>query len=118
VATSFPPASPPAEAQGRPPAEPAPQPLERLIETAEANRLKDRWSEVQSGFIDDPPETVRRADELAAEIVNALGQALAERKRSLDDRWRDDKDDQQPDTEHLRLTLRAYREFVDRMLAA
>jgi hypothetical protein len=116
VATSFPPATPPTEEQGRPPAEPAPQPLERLIDIADADRFRERWSEVQSGFIDDPAEAVRRADDLAAEIVNALGQALAERKRSLDAR-QDDKDDQRNDTEQLRLTLRAYREFVDRMLA-
>ncbi|MBO2453315.1 hypothetical protein J4573_39900 [Actinomadura barringtoniae] len=107
VATGFPPASPYAAADTQPDFEP----FEQLIASADADRLRRRWSEVQAGFIDDPAGSVQRADELAGEIVNALGQAIAERKRSLDDHGRDD-------TEQLRLTLRAYREFVDRMLAA
>lgn len=136
VATSFPPAHPdgprtdatePSEAAAVPetaeapetaePAgaaevpQPGPAPFEQLIEGAEADRLRTLWSEVQAGFIDDPEGTVRQADELAAEIVNALGRALAERKRSLDEHGRDG-------TEELRLTMRGYREFVDRMLAA
>jgi len=130
VATSFPPPHPdgprneaaeaPEPDESLEPAEPlgaaevpeaGPAPFEQFIETAEADRLRKQWSEVQAGFIDDPEGTVREADELAAEIVNALGRALAERKRSLDEHGRDG-------TEELRLTLRGYREFVDRMLAA
>ncbi|MFC9975386.1 hypothetical protein ACFVH6_31300 [Spirillospora sp. NPDC127200] len=89
--------------------------LERLLEAGDAARFRERWHEVQSGFVDDPHEAVRRADELSAEVVNALGQALANHKRSLDEHWRTEKDER-PDTERLRLALRGYRHFLDRIL--
>ncbi|MFI6519273.1 hypothetical protein ACIBF1_27220 [Spirillospora sp. NPDC050679] len=89
--------------------------LERLLEAGDAARFRERWHEVQSGFVDDPHEAVQRADELSAEVVNALGQALANHKRSLDEHWRTEKDER-PDTERLRLALRGYRHFLDRIL--
>lgn len=92
----------------------APQPA-RLLEDAEADRLRRRWHQVQSGFVDDPRDAVRKADELAAEAVNVLGKSLTSRKRTLDDGWRDEHGER-PDTERLRLALRGYREFLDRLL--
>ncbi|WP_067471463.1 hypothetical protein [Actinomadura hibisca] len=89
--------------------------LERLLEASDAARFRERWHEVQSGFVDDPHDAVQRADELSAEVVNALGQALANHKRSLDEHWRTEKDER-PDTERLRLALRGYRHFLDRIL--
>ncbi|MCP2342358.1 hypothetical protein [Actinomadura rupiterrae] len=86
-----------------------------LLAEAEAGRFRERWREVQTGFVDDPSEAVRQADELAAEVVNAIGQALTARKHELDERWRTEKDGPS-DTERLRQALRAYRTLVDRML--
>ncbi|MEW2354720.1 hypothetical protein [Spirillospora sp. NPDC029432] len=87
----------------------------RLLDASVADGFHERWREVQSGFVDDPRGAVRRADELAAEIVNAAGQALAARKRTLDDRLNEG-GEASPDTERLRLALRDYRDFVDRTL--
>ncbi|MFI0352196.1 hypothetical protein [Actinomadura sp. 9N407] len=89
---------------------------ERLLDGPVADGFNERWREVQSGFVDDPREAVRRADELASEVVNAVGQALAARKRTLADRLDTGGDGASPDTERLRLALRDYRDFVDRTL--
>ncbi|MFB4319323.1 hypothetical protein [Actinomadura sp. 21ATH] len=87
----------------------------RLLEGSAADGFHERWREVQSRFVDDPRGAVRQADELAAEIVNAVGQALAARKRTLDERLNEG-GEASPDTERLRLALRDYRDFVDRTL--
>ncbi|MQY09145.1 hypothetical protein [Actinomadura macrotermitis] len=93
-------------------------PIERLLDPAEADRFKERWHDLQASFVDDPHDAVQRADELSAEVVNALGQALTAHKRTLDEGWRTEKEDERPDTERLRLALRGYRQFLDRMLAS
>ncbi|MEU8341428.1 hypothetical protein AB0C74_07020 [Spirillospora sp. NPDC048832] len=87
---------------------------ERLFDPAEAERFRERWHEVQSAFVDDPGGAVRRADELAAEAAEALGRALAARRRSLSDGLDGGAG---ADTERLRLALRGYRDLLDRVCA-
>jgi hypothetical protein len=48
-------------------------------------------------------------------VLSAYADALGARKRALEDRWQAQRDAPQ-DTERLRLIVRAYREFVDRLL--
>ncbi|GLZ03141.1 hypothetical protein Acsp03_06080 [Actinomadura sp. NBRC 104412] len=89
----------------------------RLLDEAEAGGFRDRWHVVQAAFVDDPADSARRAEELAAEVVNALGRAIADRKRVVDESARDGAGGEPPDTERLRQSLRAYRDLVDRLLA-
>jgi hypothetical protein len=91
--------------------------IEQLMGQEEAVAFRARWREVQSDFVDDPEDAVRRADDLASEVLNALIESLNGHKRTLDDRWRTEKDDKS-DTERLRQALRGYRDFLDRMLGA
>src|ERR687895_1067928 len=114
----------PAERPVTPSAEPAdkpgsaPEPAHgggTVIDSGAADGFQARWRDVQFGFVDDPNTAVRQADELADEVVRAFTDALATHKRALEDRWRP-QGDAQPDTERLRLIVRAYREFVDRLL--
>ncbi|MBG6089259.1 hypothetical protein [Actinomadura viridis] len=101
----------------KPPAEPGGH--RRLLQDADADGFRDRWREVQTGFVDDPREAVSRADALASEVVDALGEALTRRRRELE-RSVDAGaagDGQASETERLRLALRRYRELVDQMLA-
>jgi hypothetical protein len=83
-----------------------------VLATEAADRFQERWRDVQFGFVDDPRTAVRRADELAAEVLEAFTDALSTSKRSLDDHRHDD----DLDTERLRIAVRAYREFVDKLL--
>ncbi|MEU8801983.1 hypothetical protein [Spirillospora sp. NPDC048819] len=87
----------------------------RLLDPAESERFRERWREVQSAFVDDPGLSVRKADDLASEAVDALGRAIAEHRRALSDGL---KDREHADTERLRLALRGYRDLLDRIFAA
>lgn len=88
---------------------------EKLLDPAESERFRERWREVQSAFVDDPGESVRKADDLASEAVDALGRAIAGHRRALSDGTGGR---EHADTERLRLALRGYRDLLDRIFAA
>ncbi|MFI0449846.1 hypothetical protein [Actinomadura sp. 6N118] len=91
--------------------------IERLMDAEDADRFHARWRDLQSAFVDDPQDAVRKADELTTEVVEAIKTSVGERKRSLDERWRTEKD-APADTERHRLALRAYRDLLERLLSA
>lgn len=72
-----------------------------------AARLRARWRELQADFVDDPQRAVREADEVVDEVMRTIA---AHRER-LAGEWQG-----HTDTEHLRLALREYRSFFDRLL--
>jgi len=74
------------------------------------NRFRDRWRELQAGFVDDPERAVQGADELVDEIMREL----AERKQNLGQQWRDG----EHDTEELRVAIQEYRSFLNQLLNA
>jgi hypothetical protein len=86
-----------------------------VLDSGAADGFHARWRDVQFGFVDDPREAVRQADRLADEVLGAVADALAARKRALEERVSTERDATQ-DTERLRHIVRAYREFVDRLL--
>ena len=116
VATGFP---GPAPGGARPGLHPTPAGLggvpEKLLDPADAERFRQRWHEVQSGFIDDPAESVRAADALAVEAVEALSRSVGTHRDALSDEVGRH---ETPDTERLRLALRGYRDLLDRIFAA
>jgi replication fork clamp-binding protein CrfC len=86
----------------------------RLMDDAESSSFQQRWSDVQSRFVDDPRAAVHEADTLVAEVMQSLARGFADHKAGLEDQWsRDD----QPDTEQLRQALQRYRSFFSRLLA-
>jgi hypothetical protein len=84
-----------------------------LFDEGEATRFQERWREVQAQFVDDPKQAVQDADVLVAELMQTLASAFSERKRLLEQQWREGSD---TETEDLRLTLRGYRSFLDQLL--
>lgn len=98
-------------------AEPVPEPMADdlpLLDDQEAAGFLDRWSQVQSRFVDDPQAAVREGDSLVAEVMQALAQRFSQHKRELEVQWqRGD----EPQTEELRLALQQYRSFFQRLLA-
>jgi hypothetical protein len=85
-----------------------------LFDEADATRFRARWSEVQTGFVDDPQQAVRDADVLVAELMQSLASAFSERKHLLEHQWQQGAG---AETEDLRLALRGYRSFLDQLLA-
>ena len=70
--------------------------------------LRERWLQIQSGFIDDPRASVTDAAGFVSEVTTAIVAAVQERERGLRGAW-DGKSD--ADTEVLRNALREYRAF-------
>jgi hypothetical protein len=76
--------------------------------------LRARWDNVQASFVDDPKECVQKADGLVADLVEQLTRSFSQSRSQLEEQWARGED---ASTEDLRITLKRYREFFDRLLA-
>ena len=86
-----------------------------LLDEAEANGFLDRWREVQTRFVDDPQGAVRDGDSLVAELMQSLAQRFSQHKHDLEEQWQSGAE---PGTEELRVALRQYRSFFQRLLTS
>ncbi len=76
--------------------------------------FRTRWDRIQTAFVDDPRSAVKQADELVAMAMKRLAEIFSEQRGGLEQQW-DRGDD--VSTEDLRLALRKYRAFFQRLLA-
>lgn len=81
---------------------------------ADADDLDRRWTDIQADFVDDPRRAIEEADQLVAEVMGRVTDRLAEQRAMLEATWQDGDG---VDTEQLRLALRHYRSFFERLLA-
>lgn len=79
-----------------------------------AEDLHRRWDAIQAGFVDEPRSAVKQADSLVAGTMKRLAEMFADERSRLEGQW-DRGDD--VTTEDLRLALRRYRSFFDRLLS-
>ncbi|MEU5724306.1 hypothetical protein [Micromonospora sp. NPDC047738] len=77
-----------------------------------AQGFRDRWRDVQLRFVDDPQAAVGAAQSLVEEAIEALSAALRDQKARLGG-WQASGS---TDTEQLRVAVRDYRDFLDRVL--
>jgi len=84
-----------------------------LLASGESDNMRSRWSAIQIGFVDDPRHSVEMADALVAEMMQRLAQVFAKQRGQLEGQWSEGQD---VSTEDLRLALRQYRSFFDRLL--
>jgi hypothetical protein len=89
--------------------------LDPLFDSDRSEELRGRWQEVQTQFVDDPRNTVEQADALVAELLDELARGFSKARSGLERQWTEGED---VSTEDLRLTLRRYRSFFERLLAA
>jgi hypothetical protein len=80
----------------------------------EAAGFRTRWEAVQTGFVDEPRRAVEEADSLVAQVIKRLSEVFADERSNLEHQW--DRGDQ-ISTEDLRIALRKYRSFFDRLLS-
>lgn len=85
-----------------------------LFSEEDAEGYRGRWREVQAGFVDDPRNAVQAADSMVAELMQKLAEGFADQRATLEQQW--DRRGE-PSTEELRITLRRYRSFFDRLLS-
>jgi hypothetical protein len=76
--------------------------------------FRSRWEKVQIGFVDEPRKAVEQADELVASAIKQLAEVFATERHKLEAEW--EKTDN-VSTEELRIALRRYRSFFDRLLS-
>jgi hypothetical protein len=85
-----------------------------LFPKDEANDFHKRWTDIQTGFVDEPRRAVEQADALVAEVIKRLANSFAEARAELEGQWgRGDN----VSTEDLRVALQRYRAFFDRLLS-
>ena len=84
-----------------------------LFSESEMGEFRSRWSNVQTGFVDEPRRTVEDADKLVASVMQRLAEGFANERSGLEKQW--DQGDH-VSTEDLRVALQRYRSFFDRLL--
>lgn len=96
----------------------------RSAETTELDSLfgpeatadfRARWDVVQRSFVDDPQQAVRDGDVLVTQVIESLSRTFAEQRTGFEKNAKNSGSDQS--TESLRLALRRYRAFFERLLA-
>ena len=88
--------------------------LEPLFDDNVDHKFRDRWREIQTGFVDEPRNAVEQADELVAELMQQLAQNFSKQRNDLEHQW--DASDK-VSTEELRVALTRYRSFFERLLS-
>ncbi|SRR6266566_3313284 len=74
----------------------------------EMSEIRRRFEELQSEFIEEPRDAVKKAEGLMEEAIDRMAKAMHEQMESI---HRDI--DGNSDTEHLRLAMRSYRMMID-----
>ena len=95
-------------------AKPTQEPNLPLFAQNDTQDFRARWEKIQIGFVDEPPKAVQQADELVASAIKRLAEVFATERQKLEAEW--DKTDN-VSTEDLRVALRRYRSFFDRLLS-
>lgn len=85
-----------------------------LFAQDELTGYRTRWSGIQTGFVDEPRRAVEEADSLVAELMKRLAEGFADERRQLEGQW---ERSENVSTEDLRLAMRRYRSFFERLLS-
>jgi len=85
-----------------------------LFSPTEGQEFRSKWEKIQTGFVDEPRNAVKEADGLVAAAMKRLAEVFADERSKLEHEW--DRGDN-VSTEDLRIALRRYRSFFDRLLS-
>jgi hypothetical protein len=81
-----------------------------LLGSLDAGGIRNRFLDIQAGFIDEPRQAVEEAGRFVDDLLRQVADALQQQRGQLAGAT------EEASTEDLRLALRAYRQFVDRLL--
>jgi hypothetical protein len=79
-----------------------------------ATDYRERWVTVQQGFIDDPRRAVQQGEELVTQVMRNLADTFSQERIALEGKLGES---ESASTEMLRITLRRYRSFFERLLS-
>jgi hypothetical protein len=104
--------TPVAEREMRP-AEPGERPV-ALFHPDEGTGFRARWDGIQTGFVDEPRAAVEQAHALVGEMMKRLTDGFAAERSRLEEQWSKGGN---ASTEDLRIALKRYRSFFERLLS-
>ena len=81
-----------------------------LLGSLNAGEIRGRFLDIQAGFIDEPRQAVEEAGRFVDDLLRQVAETLQQQRGQLTGPT------DEASTEDLRLALRAYRQFVDRLL--
>jgi hypothetical protein len=81
-----------------------------LLGSLDAAGIRNRFLDIQAGFVDEPRQAVEEAGRFVDDLMGQVADALRQQRGQLAAAG------PEGSTEDLRLALRAYRQFVDRLL--
>jgi hypothetical protein len=81
----------------------------------DADGFRRRWESIQSGFVDEPRQSIQEADALVDDVIRSLSEAFARERQGLEEQWSSGDD---VSTEDLRRGLQRYRSFFNRLLSS
>jgi hypothetical protein len=84
-----------------------------LFSESEMGEFRSQWFKIQTCFVDEPRETVKDADKLVATVMQRLAEGFANERSGLEKQW---ESSDNVSTEDLRVALRHYHSFFDRLL--
>ncbi|MBA3734167.1 MAG: hypothetical protein H0W90_03045 [Actinobacteria bacterium] len=87
--------------------------LEALLDQGEAQQFRQRWQSIQVTFVDEPRQSVEEADALVNEVMTRLTKTFQEERQSLEAQL----DTEDVSTEDMRVALKRYRSFFERLLS-
>ncbi len=88
----------------------APDERSALLGSIDPDAIRARFLDIQAGFVDEPRQAVQEAERFVDEMVHDLVKALENERAKLKGAI------EEGSTEDLRIALRGYRAFVDRLL--
>jgi len=88
--------------------------LEPLFADGVDRDFRNRWRDIQTGFVDEPRSAVEQADQLVAQLMQRLAQSFSEQRSNLEKQW---EASEKVSTEELRIAFTRYRSFFERLLS-
>jgi hypothetical protein len=85
-----------------------------LFHDEEGRGFRTRWDGIQTGFVDQPKAAVEQADALVGEMLKRLTDSFGVERSKLESQW---SRGQEVSTEDLRIALKRYRSFFERLLS-
>ena len=85
-----------------------------LFEQSVLSEFNTRWTDIQTGFVDEPRRSVQQADALVQDVIKRIADSFGSERSQLEQQW--DRGDQ-VSTEDLRVALQRYRSFFSRLLS-
>ena len=85
-----------------------------LLAADVVSQLRNQWTDIQAGFVDEPRRAVERADGLVADAIKRLAETFSNERSQLEGQWDRGSD---VSTEDLRQALQRYRSFFSRLLS-